>query len=55
MGGLRRAYRSLNIVAKADRFIENPSADRGRRRHPREEATLIKSETKKIGELLGVA
>jgi len=46
----------IDIVAKADRFIENPSADIGAEGAVlREEADSIKSETKRISDLLGVA
>ena len=45
----------IDIIAKADRFIENPSADLGAAGVIlREEEPLIKSEIKKIGDLLGV-
>ena len=46
----------IDIVARADRFIENPSADLGAEGAIlREEAGRIKSETKRISDLLGVA
>jgi putative nucleotidyltransferase with HDIG domain len=46
----------IDIVAKADRFIENPSADIGAEGAVlREQADSIKSETKRISDLLGVA
>jgi len=45
----------VDIIAKADRFIENPAADLGAEGIIlREEATAIRSETKKIADLLGV-
>ena len=46
----------VDLVAKADRFIEDPSADLGAEGIIlRGEANLIKAETKRVGDLMGVA
>ncbi len=46
----------IDIIAKADKFVENPLADLGAEGVIlREEAALIQSETKRIGDLMGVA
>jgi putative nucleotidyltransferase with HDIG domain len=46
----------VDLVAKADRFIEHPAADLGAEGIIlRGEANLIKAETKRIGDLMGVA
>jgi putative nucleotidyltransferase with HDIG domain len=46
----------VNLVAKADRFVENPAADLGVEGIIlRTEADLIKAETKRVSDLMGVA
>jgi len=46
----------VDLVAKADRFVENPEADLGAEGIIlREEAHLIEAETKRVGDLMGVA
>jgi putative nucleotidyltransferase with HDIG domain len=45
----------IDLVAKADRFAENPGADLGTEGIIlREEANLIKAETKRVSDLMGV-
>ncbi len=46
----------VDLIAKADRFVENPAADLGAEGIIlRGEESLIKAETQRIGELMGVA
>ncbi len=55
-GRLETGEPLVDLVAKADRFIENPAADLGAEGIIlRGEANLIKAETKRIGDLMGVA